>query len=203
MIFSVKKILVAHCFIFTFHNVFGQEISSSIEVGINHAISGYRSASIGKGDISFSPRFNLSFLFEKNIVPQFSLQSGLRFFQIGTDSKFGSITQNHLSTPLKSKYHIGATPFYVLGGIEFAFLIFVRERRQTETNTEKSFLSEESEDLTKSFNRFNLSVIGGLGLNFNLLSRNYYIQIHYGHSLTRVLDNWRIQEINLSIGHDF
>ena len=146
-----------------------------------------------------------------------SLNTGLRYARLGNEfehdgandpsgqGKPGTTTNVHqyIGVPVVFRFDVPGDTVFLFGGAEPAWLL----KAASEVEFEDGGSSGELE-YTNEMNRFNLSLVGGMGTAIDVGNHLVEFTARYGHGLLKSNDNerslgWKTREIALTLGFRF
>ncbi len=165
--------------------------------------------------------YNIFAFTQVPITTSLSIQSGLRFSQLGDRASHDNNTfklekrQQYLSVPVRIRYYLFDGPVYVVAGPEFGYLVWAASTwpllppfpPDRQNNNFDGFLK-----------RTNVVLGAGIGAAFTLLGRRMYAQVYHNEGVTGDIRDiegqrfsirgiggydWRTRETTLNIGYLF
>lgn len=159
--------------------------------------------------------FNLAATAEFEMRRSWSLNTGLRYARLGNDfehdgssdpsgqDKSGTTTNLHeyLGVPVIFRFDVPGDAVFVFGGAEPAYLL----KAASETEYDDGSGSSGEFEYTSEMNRFNLSLVAGLGTAVGVGSHLVEFTGRYGHGLLKSNENerslgWKTREAAFTIG---
>jgi hypothetical protein len=144
-----------------------------------------------------------------------SLNTGLRYTRLGNQfdhdgandpsgqGKAGKATNLHqyLGVPVLFRWDVPGDTVFLFGGSEFAWLV----KAASETEFDDGSGNSGEIEYTDAMNRFNLSLVGGLGTAVAVGDHLVEFTGRYGHSLLKSNENdlslgWKTREFALTAG---
>ena len=212
-----KKLIILFFMLIFTCQLFPQKLKYGFELGANRTNFAYSKEadywdSFSKNSISGMAA--VKYRFNSYI----DIQSGLRYVKLGNIIKYdenidvfgepvhvkGSfeIMQNYISIPVRFNIKIPKTPFFISAGPEMGLLFYAKMKAEEQEPEPK----KGEEMITADLNLLNYCFNIGLGYNFNLFNKEFYILGLYSYGVKSIpkdlympLD-WRTREMLLTLG---
>jgi hypothetical protein len=159
--------------------------------------------------------FNLAATAEIELRRSWSLNTGLRYARLGNDfehdgssdpsgqEKPGTTVNLHqyLGVPVIFRFDVPGDAVFLFGGAEPAYLL----KAASETEYDDGSGTSGEFEYTNEMNRFNLSLVGGLGTAVGVGNHLVEFTGRYGHALLRSNENdrslgWKTREVAFTAG---
>ena len=159
--------------------------------------------------------FNCAATAELDLKPGSSLITGLRYSRLGNDfdhdgstdpsgqGKPGSTTNLHqyLGVPVLFRWDVPGDSVFLLGGTELLYLM----KAASESEYDDGSGSTGEIEYTDEMNRFNMTLVGGMGTAFSVGSHSLEVTVRYSHGMLKSNDNdrslgWKTREFALTLG---
>lgn len=205
-----------------------QKAQSGIELGINCISLRYENP-WDIWDPGSRVGYSIGAFVEIPVTAVFSLQTGLRFVQLGNKVDFNTdkrerylgersygefkIFQNYLTLPILAQVNvIGHPKLFFIVGAEAGYLISARFKstETVESQFSPSYQKRTTDgDISDAIEPYNFSAISGLGIEFKISSHLLRFQSQYSHGLVDTAkepewsSSWKTREMRTTIGYSF
>lgn len=150
-----------------------------------------------------------------------SLNTGLRYSRLGNkielddspppsdptaEGKAATVTNLHqyVGVPVLFRWDVPGDTVFLIGGTELAYLV----KAESEFEFDDGSGSPESAEYTDEMNRFNMTLVGGIGRAFDVGNHFVDVAVRYSHGLFKTNENdrslgWKTREFALTVGFRF
>jgi hypothetical protein len=140
--------------------------------------------------IGMSGEFNITNDITIQFQPLYNSKSSRLLFDVGEVEMQDSMRLNfgYLKIPISAKFYSKSGSTYFLSGLDLGFLL----------NSEAYTLEnpEEKVDLTDKLNSFDVAVLFGFGVNFNLGNNLIFLELRYEQSILNLSDSSDVDKNN-------
>ncbi len=209
-----------------------QGISYGAEIGVS-ASKFISVDSKQSWDPEFNTLPNIMIFAKDQLSESISLSIGIRFAQMGSSkettighpagylpgssllypSSFSNLLKaqkilklNYVSIPVRFYFDIHSYNLFLFLGAEIGYLVSSELKYELEESQRGNYFISYS-DKTKGITEINGSLIGGIGYNFNLCDKSFYIAAQYLYGLSEITDRhsskFRTTDLSLLLGYYF
>lgn len=198
-------------------NLAASDIRIGLQANINYGFADYDEPPV-EWDPGWAFGFAAGGVVDIPIAERFTFMSGLVYLKLQNEVDFdfslmyGSFNyvHNYLALPVMIKYAAVKNALFIGLGTEVAYLLSAKSK--SEINYRIPPPSEEEDTdatLTDYLNRYNISLVLGIGLDVHPWGAPVEFHVQYNHGVTgiskenRMLSDWRTREIRLGMVYYF
>jgi len=188
-----------------------------IEAGGSQVSLGYEDWPDELGELRPRVDFSAAATARMNFTPAWGFITGVRYSRLGDETRFEYLgtprqpgtggpatqtrTQQYLGIPLQAVWNLpGTTGLFLIGGTELAYLLEYNYEVDWDDGRWGELM------LTDSMNRFNMTALGGLGVDVGMFGHSLEVMVRYAHGLVNTAKSelqfspWKTREVAITLG---